>query len=115
MLSQRHQSWKIEGTDIVRMEEVGLTLSGLTEKIRQRFRVRWGALGVIITLVDTKMKRATELKRGDIIVQINQKPIWTTKQFETAYSNAKKEKKESLLLLVERNGSFKFFLLSVKD
>ena len=114
-LSQQHEAWNIDGPDILRVKEVGLTLAGLTKKIRERFEVRWGALGVIITLVDVKIRKTMELRRGDIIVQVNQTPIWTTGQFNDAYREAQKEDKDSILLLVERKGSFRFFLLSVLD
>ena len=57
----------------------------------------------------------TPLRRGDVVVQINQKPVWKPEQFLKAYSAAKKAGSPSLLMLVERSDGFKFMLQPVSN
>ena len=52
----------------------------------------------------------TSLRRGDVVTQINQAPVWDPKQFLDAYSEAKKAGKDALLLLVERSDGFKYVI-----
>ena len=86
----------------------------LSPKIRERFDVRWGALGLFVTLVNSKMRDLIPLKRGDIIVQVNQEQVWMTDQLVKIYNKARGQKKKSVIVLVERAGDFKFFFLPVK-
>jgi len=113
-LSKRSGAWKVRNGEIVAIPEIGLTLASLTPKIRERFDLRWGALGVLVTLIDPAFAQSTPMERGDVVVQINQKGIWTPKQFEAKYRRAQKDGRESLLILIERMGDFQFMLLPVK-
>ena len=115
VLSKIHESWKVKDTSSLALPQVGLTLIELSPKIRERFDVRWGALGVLVTLVNPKLEKHVPLKRGDIIVQVNQKPVWMTEQIDRIYKLAQKNKKKSVVLLVERAGDFRFFFLPVKE
>jgi len=54
------------------------------------------------------------MKRGDVIVQVNQKDVWLPNQVITAYQDAKAAKRDRLLLLVERLGAYEFMLLPVR-
>ena len=101
-------------SQILNIPEIGLTLTELSPKIRERFDVRWGALGLFVTLVNSKMRDLIPLKRGDIIVQVNQEQVWMTDQLLKIYDIARGQKKKSVLALVERAGDFKFFFLPVK-
>lgn len=112
-LGKRHPSWGVKDGKILAIAKTGLTFSGITPLIRERFSLRWGALGVVVTLADKEQSQSIPLKRGDIIVQINQKPVWKTDQIENAFKEARKEGRNSLLFLVERNGQFYFFLIPV--
>jgi len=113
-LSKRSGAWKVQKGEVVAIPEIGLTLASLTPKIRERFNLRWGALGVLVTLIDPSIAQKTTIERGDVVVQIDQRGIWTPKQFESRYRRAQKEGRESLLILIERMGEFEFMLLPVK-
>ena len=97
------------------VSQIGLTLAGITTRIRDRFDLRWGALGLLVTLVDSDAAKTMALKRGDLIVQINQKPVWTVEQFDVTYRRAQEKNRPSLLILVERHGNFMFFILPVRQ
>ena len=64
---------------------------------------------------DNEIESKKIIKRGDIIVQVNQKPVWMTEQIDRIYKLAQKNKKKSVVLLVERAGDFRFFFLPVKE
>ena len=113
-LGKRSAAWNVIKGEISTLPEMGLTLSSLTPKIRKRFGIRWGALGVLVTLIDPEMEKKMPLSRGDIIVQIDQRAVWAPKQIESRYARAQKNGRESLLVLIERLGEFRFLLLPVR-
>ncbi len=113
-LGKRSSAWKVTKGEIVTIPEAGLTLSSITPKIRERFNVRWGALGVLVTLIDPDLVNKMPLSRGDIIVQIDQRAVWSPKQIESRYRRAQSDGRESLLILIERMGEFQFMLLPIK-
>ena len=111
-LTKRRDVWKVIKTETLSIPTVGLSLAAVTPKIRERFSLRWDSHGVLVTLIDPKFTKRTELKRGDLIVQVNQKIVWRPEHIEQALNQAKADQRDFLLLLIERRGMFKFFLLS---
>jgi len=112
------KGWKINRSTFHNIPQAGLTLASLTPKVRQQFGVRWGSVGVLITLIDETKTAGMDLKPGELVVQVNQQPVWTPKQVARHYNKAKNQGRKSLLLLVEgsegvRNG-FRFSLLPVR-
>lgn len=113
-LGEKPESWKVSQGSVVTIPAVGVTLASVTPKIRERFNLRWGATGVLVTLVDEEHAKTQILERGDMIAQVNQQDIWNPKQVAESYEEAKEHGQDRLLLLVERLGNFKFLLLPVK-
>jgi serine protease Do len=113
-LGKRPAAWNVTKGEVVAIPETGLTLSSITPKIRQRFNIRWGALGVLVTLIDPDLVNKMPLTRGDIIVQVDQRAVWTPKQIESRYRRAQKDGRVSMLILIERLGEFQFMLLPIK-
>jgi type II secretory pathway component PulC len=66
-----------------------------------------------VTLVDPD-RTDIGLRRGDLILQVNQKEVWRPDQVVAAYKAAKKAGRKELLLLVERVNGFRFMPLPVK-
>ncbi len=106
-------SWKIKKGSFVNIPERGLTLAALTPKVRERFGIRWGATGVVITMLDREKSSDLDLLRGEVIRQINQREIWLPRQVWDMYTEAKEKKRSSLLLLVEGINGFRFSILKV--
>jgi serine protease Do len=115
-------AWRDSPGKFAVLPDLGLTFSSITSQVRQQFGVRWGSTGVLVTLVDEAkvlaVGRPVDLKRGEIVVQVNQRPVWQPDQVLAAYAEARKAGRTTLLLLVEgeegsRNG-FHFSLLPVK-
>ena len=106
-------SWEIKKGSFVNIPERGLTLAALTPKVRQRFGIRWGSTGVVITLLDREKTKNIDLQRGELIRQVNQREVWLPSQVWDMYIEAKKNKRPSLLLLVEGINGFRFSILKV--
>ena len=112
------QGWRIGKDSFFTIPQVGVTLAAATQKVRKQFGLRWGSVGVVVTLVDQEKAKGTDLKRGELVVQIDQESVWTPRQVAAKYAEAKAKGRKTLLLLVEgsegiRNG-FRFSLLPVR-
>lgn len=104
------ESWAVSQSSFAAQPELGLTFGALTPKLRKRMGVRWGTTGIIVTVSDDQFVSVTPLRRGDVVVQINQKPVWKPEHFISAFGAAKKNGSPSLLMLVERADGFKYML-----
>ncbi len=113
-LGQKPDAWRVSRDAVAKLPAVGLTLAAITKKIRERFGVRWGTIGVLVTLIDQEVESTMQLVRGDVIVQVNQEDVWQPKQILAMYRAAKKDGRKRLLILVERVGGFEYMLLPVK-
>ena len=119
----RPEAWREAPDKFAVLPDLGLTFAAITPKVRQQFGVRWGSTGVLVTLVDEVKAqtagRTVDLRRGEIVVAVNQRPVWQPDQVLAAYAEARKAGRKALLLLVEgtegasRNG-FRFSLLPVQ-
>jgi len=113
-LGQRPDAWKITKDAVVNIPKVGLTLAAISKKIRDRFALRWGSIGVLVTLIAPEVASTMQLERGDIIVQVNQEDVWKPSQVAALYKKAKTDGRKRLLILVERVSGFEYMLLPVK-
>ena len=59
--------WRVTYGAFGSLPSVGVTLSSLTDPVRQRFTVPWGITGVIVTLIDPAAAGGVDLKPGDVI------------------------------------------------
>lgn len=114
-LSTWPESWLVNESAFAAQPELGLTFAALTPKLRERLSVRWGATGLLVTVSNDQFAGVTPLRRGDVVVQINQKSVWKPDQFLKAYAAAKKDGAANLLMLVERTAGFKYMLQPVES
>lgn len=112
-LGARTEPWKVVKNSVVSHPQSGLTMTSLTQKLRKGFGLRWGSIGVLVTLVDPERKDIG-LRRGDLITQVNQDDVWKPEQVVAKYKAAKKAGRKDLLLLIERVNGFHFMLLPVR-
>jgi len=106
--------WQVKKGIFASVPTIGLTLTALTPKVRERFGLRWGSTGVVITLIDPEKATSLDLQRGEIIHQVNQKPVWDPNDLVKMYMEAKKQGTKTLLMLVEGSSGFRFSILKVK-
>jgi serine protease Do len=80
----------------------GITVENVTAQTARQHQLPATATGVVVTNVDPASKAADSgLKRGDVIQEVNHKPVRNTSDFESAMRNTK----DATLLLVNRQGS----------
>ena len=80
----------------------GISVQNLNANLAQQLGVPAGASGVVVTKVDPSSAAADAgLQRGDVIQEVNRKPIHNTSDFAAAMRNAK----DQTLLLVNRQGN----------
>ncbi len=107
------QTWLVNQSAFAAIPELGLTFASLTAKVRERLGIRWGSTGIVLTKIEDAVSNKMALRRGDIVQQVNQQPIWMPEQLVDAYQKAKADKSANLLLLIERSDGFQFILLPV--
>ncbi len=82
---------------------LGITLQPLTAQLRQQLKVPDTVKGVVIAGITPSSDAATNgLQRGDIILQINQKPTTTPTEAAAAVDAARKAGRDTVLMLVQR-------------
>jgi serine protease Do len=80
----------------------GITVENVTARTARQLGLPATAAGVVVTNVEQSSKAADAgLKRGDVIQEVNRKPVRDTSDFESAMRNAK----DATLLLVNRQGN----------
>jgi serine protease Do len=89
----------------------GLTLEGLNPKLRQRLNLPGTVKqGVVVTGVAPDSNAAERgMQPGDLILEVNRKPVGTVPDFMTAY---KQSTGKGALLLVYREGRTRYLVLS---
>jgi serine protease Do len=90
----------------------GVSVEGINAEIRQQLQLPASAKGVVVTEVDDDSVAAREgLKPGDVIVQVNRKPVNSVSEFNSAVSQGGSG---STLLLVNRGGVTNFIAIPNK-
>jgi S1-C subfamily serine protease len=87
----------------------GLTLSDLTPEARRHFGISDGALkGVVVAqLAPNSPAARAGLRPGDVLIEVNRKPVASVRDFEDAYGKAR----GNVLLLVHRRGATVFMVV----
>ncbi len=109
-VSEWPDGWQVSKSAFAAQPDLGLTFAALTPKLRGHLGIRWGSVGIVVSVFNEMFAGVTPLRRGDVVTQINQKRVWEPQQFLDAYAKAKSEGRPSLLLLVERTDGFKYIL-----
>ena len=80
----------------------GISVQNLNANLAQQLGVPAGTQGVVVTKVDPSSAAADAgLQRGDVIQEVNRKPVHNTADFASAMRNSK----DQALLLVNRQGN----------
>jgi serine protease Do len=83
----------------------GVDVQNITPETAQNLNLPSNTQGVVVTSVDPASHAADAgLQQGDVIQQVNRKPVKNTSDFEQALHHSSQEN----LLLVNRNGSTMF-------
>ena len=98
------------------VESLGLDLAAITPELRKRFSLADDAAGVVVTNVKAGGPAAEkQIRPGDIIRKIGpkQSDITDPSQIAEAVESARKAKRDTLLLLVERERGQQFIALKI--
>ena len=79
----------------------GVEVQPLSPDLAEQLQVPAGTRGVVVTSVDPASPAASSLEKGDVIQEVNHKPVASIEQFRQAVSAAGKG---SVLLLVSSQG-----------
>lgn len=97
------------------IDDLGLTLSSVTDSLRERYKLEEKSKGVIITKVDEDSPAAEKgIRAGDLIVEIGQEEVSTPQQIITKVTEAKKQGRKSVLLLLEGQSGLRFVAIRIE-
>jgi serine protease Do len=105
---------KPDNNGLQKVEELGLTLSELTETVRNRYKLSDNAKGLAVTKVSDDGPAAEKnIRAGDLVVEISQEEVTSTSQVVRKVKEAKDAGKKSVLLLVEGQAGLRFVALKI--
>ncbi len=91
----------------------GVSVQALTPDLRDQLQIPDGTQGVVITDVDPNSQAsAAGLQQGDVIVQVNRRPVANVSEFNTAVRAG--ASRDSTLLLVKRGQGTLFVVVQNK-
>jgi serine protease Do len=89
-------------------QQLGLSVSNITNELRQQYNLPEGASGVVVTEVDQASQAAGEgVQPGDVVQEVNRQQVASVKDFAKA---AKAIKKDSPVLLLIKRGDSSLFV-----
>jgi serine protease Do len=99
-----------------KLSVLGLTLSPVTEAMREQFELDESTAGLAVVDIDEASEAFEKgLRQGDVITEAGQNPIVSTKDLEDRIAEARDEGRKSLLLLIRRGGDPRFVALGLED
>ena len=97
------------------LEFAGMVISDLDVELASRFNIDKEVVGVIILDVKVGSLAAEKgLRKGDVIIQVDQVKVENTSQISKLNNKAKSEGRSSILMLILRDGLRRFVGLSVQ-
>lgn len=95
---------------------MGLTLTSLTDELREELGAEADMQGLAVTAVDEASEAFEKgLRAGDIITEAGQQKVTTIAELEKRVKAAEEAGRKSLLLLVRRAGDPRFVALSLAE
>lgn len=97
-------------------EVLGMTLSPLTDEMREQLGAQSVPGGLVIEAVDPASDAAEKgLMAGDVITEVGQRPVATVADFTARIDAATEAGQKSILLLIRRGGNPRFVALSLEE
>jgi serine protease Do len=92
-----------------RVDDLGMTLSVITDALRQRFSLAEDVEGLVVVGVDDAGPASEKgIQPGDVVVEVSQEDAVKPSQVADLVNKAKKAGRKSVLLLVEGQGRLRF-------
>ncbi|MBC8241845.1 MAG: Do family serine endopeptidase [Alphaproteobacteria bacterium] len=100
----------------VTINELGLTVVGLTDEIRDRFELDEDAKGVMVTgTEDGGVAAEKGIRHGDLIVEVSQEEVSDPDQIIKRIDDARQAGRKSVLFLVEGQSGLRFVALRIGE
>lgn len=95
-------------------EDLGFTVDELSENIRRQLGLSTGTEGVVVTEIDQASRAYRQgLRRGDVIFQVQNRPVGDVDQFYSAVVSLRSEGQDVMLLRVNRRGQVAFIAVEL--
>jgi serine protease Do len=95
-------------------DDIGMELSDITDALARRYDIG-EAEGVLVTFVEPASPAAQAgVRPGDVITQVNRKDILNLEDYNKCLSDARKQKKDKILLLVARGETSQFVVIDLE-
>jgi serine protease Do len=97
------------------IEPLGMSVSGLSDALREQYELRDETKGIVITAIDVEGPAAEKnIRVGDIIVEVSGDEIESPDQLATAVEKAIAAEQKSVLLLIEGGGGLRFVAVRIE-
>lgn len=94
------------------IDSVGLIVKKMSPVLRDEFTIANTIDGIVITEIINLSEAAKKgLSEGDVIVEINQQPVLEPEKLKEIIDKARKNKRRSVLLLINSGGEVRFVAL----
>ncbi|MCP4329338.1 MAG: DegQ family serine endoprotease [Alphaproteobacteria bacterium] len=98
------------------LDDLGLSLTGITDDVRKQFDLGEGLDGVVVTDVDQESPAGEKgLRPGDVIIEVGQEPVTTPTEVAERVDEAKDAGRKSVLLLLQRGDDLRFVAIRIDD
>jgi len=99
----------------VELAGLGMKVSGLTNELRERFRLRAEQRGVVIVEVtDGGVAAERNLRPGDVVVEVQQQRVGTPQELVARVEQLRRQNRPSALFLVENAQGQQFVALRLR-
>ena len=106
----------VNSTEPITKEFNGLTVSNMTDELRQQLGLTGDSEGLVVADVAEDSEAYEEgLRAGDLITEAGQEKVVSVIELEERIEEAKEAGRKSILLLVRRNGDPRFVALGIDN
>jgi serine protease Do len=97
-------------------EILGMTVSGLSEPLREQFDLESDVRGLVVVTVDPESDAYDKgMREGDLITEVGQEAIASPDEMRERIEAAEDAGRNSILLLVRRDGAPRFVALNLSS
>jgi serine protease Do len=98
------------------LDELGLSLTAVSDDTRKRFDLSEDAAGVVVVEVDPESPAGEKgLRPGDVIIEVGQEPVAAPAEVAKRVAEAKKDGRKSVLLLLQRGDDLRFVAIRIDN
>jgi len=95
------------------VEDIGLSVASITDKLRERLEIPAEVTGVIVTgVADDGSAAKKGVQQGDILMELNQEAVETPGDVAAVVAAVKESGRKSVLALFNRGGERRFVVLA---